>query len=256
MKDVNRIINECNLSKVRVAKYLGVSRQMLYNYLGFETIDELPNDKKNKLFKLFDITNNEQLKNITPDSKFTEKIEARLNEGLSESLRDNNFSDFKGLNKKEQELLSDVFNLLRDKLTDDSKNDDAYKSIKYLYYYLQTMEQVPELKYILAYFDKYNCFIPSNEYAFNEEKQYAFEGILYSAMMLYSNGQYSRNKVSESHKKFEMDIENKKEEKLSRTEELNTFKIMALQELGYTSITQENSKEVFEKIAEIMSRKF
>ena len=230
MKDVNRIINECNLSKVRVAKYLGVSRQMLYNYLGFDTIDELPNDKKNKLFKLFNIENETELKNIKPDSKFIEAIDARLNEGLSESLKD--------------------------KLTDDNKNDDAYKTIKYLYYYLQTMEQVPELKYVLAYFDKYNCFIPANEFAFNEDKQYAFEGILYSAMMLYSNGQYSRNKVSESHKKYEMDIESKKEEKLSRTEELNTFKVMALQELGYSSITQENSKEVFEKIAEIMSRKF
>jgi len=256
MKDVNRIINECNLSKVRVAKYLGVSRQMLYNYLGFETIDELPNDKKNKLFKLFNIENETELKNIKPDSKFIEAIDARLNEGLSESLKESNFSDLKGLNKKEQELLSDVFNLLKDKLTDDNRNDDAYKTIKYLYYYLQTMEQVPELKYVLAYFDKYNCFIPANEFAFNEDKQYAFEGILYSAMMLYSNGQYSRNKVSESHKKYEMDIESKKEEKLSRTEELNTFKVMALQELGYSSITQENSKEVFEKIAEIMSRKF
>ena len=55
MKDVNRIISECNLSKVKVARYLGVSRQMLYNYLGFDEISELPNDKKNKLFKLFGV---------------------------------------------------------------------------------------------------------------------------------------------------------------------------------------------------------
>ena len=33
MKEVARIINETNISKVSVAKYLGVSRQMLYNYL-------------------------------------------------------------------------------------------------------------------------------------------------------------------------------------------------------------------------------
>lgn len=256
MKDVNRIINECNLSKVRVAKYLGVSRQMLYNYLGFDKVDELPNDKKNKLFKLFGIENELELKKIIPNNKFIEEVDARLNEGLNDSLREGSITDLKGLNKKEQEVLSDVFNILKDKLSDDNKNDEAYKTIKYLYYYLQAMEQVPELKYVLAYFIKYNCFIPVNEYIFNEDKQYAFEGILYSAMTLYSNGQYSRNKVSESHKKYEMDIESKKEEKLSRTEELNTFRLMALQELGYTSITQENSKEVFEKIAEIMSRKF
>ena len=255
MKEVNRIINECNLSKVRVAKYLGVSRQMLYNYLGFEKIDELPNDKKNKLFKLFGVESEEEIKKISIDSKFIEKVDARLNEGLLDSLKENNIADLKGLNKKEQELLSDVFNLLKDKLTDD-EGGNGYKTIKYLYYYLQTMEQVEELKYILAYFVKYNCFIPASEFIYSDEKQYVFEGILYSAMMLYSNKQYSRNRVAESHKKFELDIESKKEEKLSRTEELNTLKQMALQELGYPTITQENSKEVFEKIADIMSRKF
>lgn len=255
MKDVNRIINECNLSKVRVAKYLGVSRQMLYNYLGFETIDELPNDKKNKLFKLFGIENESELKNIKLDNKFIEDVDSRLNDGLKDNFKDGNISDLKGLNKKDQEVLSDLFQLLKDKLIDD-KTDTTNKIIKYLYYYLQTMEQVEELKYIFAYFNKYNCFIPVDEYIFNSDKQYAFEGILYSAMTLYSNGQYSRNRVSESHKKFEIDIEGRKEDKLSRTEELNTFKLMALQELGYKTITQENSKEVFEKIAEIMSRKF
>ena len=34
------------------------------------------------------------------------------------------------------------------------------------------------------------------------------------------------------------------------------FKTQALNELGYTSINENNAKEVFEKIAEIMSRKF
>ena len=31
MNEVNRIINESGISKVNVAKFLGVSRQMLYN---------------------------------------------------------------------------------------------------------------------------------------------------------------------------------------------------------------------------------
>lgn len=256
MNDVNRIINECNLSKVRVAKYLGVSRQMLYNYLGFEKIEELPSDKKNRLFKLFDVSNETELKKINPDSKFIETINNRLNEGVIDSLKENSIVDLKGLNKKDQDLLSDIFNLLKDKLTDDNKDGSAYKTIKYLYYYLQTMEQVDELKYVLAYFTKFNGFVPPLEFIYNEDKQYTFEGILYSAMMLYTNGSASRNKVSESHKKFEMDIESKKEEKLSRTQELNTFKQLALQELGYSTINETNAKEVFEKIAEIMSRKF
>ena len=47
----------------------------------------------------------------------------------------------------------------------------------------------------------------------------------------------------------------KHEEKLSRTQELNSVKLQALKELGYTTITEDNAKEVFEKIAEIQTRK-
>ena len=50
-------------------------------------------------------------------------------------------------------------------------------------------------------------------------------------------------------------LEQKKEEKLSRTQQLNTVKIQALKELGYTEITPENASEIFEKIAEIEGRK-
>ena len=75
-------------------------------------------------------------------------------------------------------------------------------------------------------------------------------------MTLYTNGSASRSKVAESHKKWEKEIEAKKEEQLSRTQELTCFKEQALSELGYSSINENNAKEVFEKIAEIMSRKF
>ena len=54
---------------------------------------------------------------------------------------------------------------------------------------------------------------------------------------------------------FEAEVEQRHEEKLSRTQELNTVKIQALKELGYTEINPKNATEVFEKIAEIQSRK-
>ena len=44
------------------------------------------------------------------------------------------------------------------------------------------------------------------------------------------------------------------EENLSRTQQLNTVKIQALRELGYTEITRENSAEVFARMAEIEAR--
>ena len=41
---------------------------------------------------------------------------------------------------------------------------------------------------------------------------------------------------------------------MSRTQELNTAKAIALKELGYTEINEQNASEVFDKIAEIQSR--
>ena len=113
-----------------------------------------------------------------------------------------------------------------------------------------------ELKYILAYISKSMGFTNANEFLFNPDQQFIFESIMFSGMSIYHNGTASKVKLAESHKRFEADIESKKEEQLSRTQELNTFKQLALQELGYASITEANAKEVFEKIAEIMSRKF
>ena len=64
MNEVNRIINESGISKVNVAKFLGVSRQMLYNYLALSSTDELPKDKQNKLLLLLGVENESELKNI------------------------------------------------------------------------------------------------------------------------------------------------------------------------------------------------
>lgn len=256
MNEVNRIINESGLSKVNVAKYLGVSRQMLYNYLALKSVDDLPKDKSNKILNLLGIEKEEELKKIKVDSKYIESLEIKLSEGISDNFNKDSFANLHGLNKKEQDLLSDIFSLLKEKIIENNNDQEGYDTLKYLYYYLQAMEQVEELKFVLAYMAKTNCMIPSLEFIYDEDKQYSFEGILYSAMMLYSNGGASRSKVTEAHKKFEQEIESKKEEKLSRTQELNSFKSQALNELGYTSISETNAKEVFEKIAEIMSRKF
>lgn len=255
MKEACRIINEASISKVSIAKYLGVSRQMLYNYLALDSISELPKDKQNKLLILFGVENEDELKRIKVDDNYISLLEARINEGIIDIFNKESISDLKGLNKKEQTILTDIFTLLKDRLLE-NKSDEEYTTLKYLYMYLQNMEQMEELKYILAYMAKTNAQVPVLEYNYNEEKQYIFEGILFSAMTLYTNGSASRSKVAESHKKWEKEIEAKKEEQLSRTQELTCFKEQALSELGYSSINENNAKEVFEKIAEIMSRKF
>lgn len=255
MKEAGRIINEANISKVSIAKFLGVSRQMLYNYLALDSIEDLPKDKQSKLYMLFGVENESELSKIKVDDNYILLLEARVNEGILDTFNKESISDLKGLNKREQSLLTDVFTLLKDRLLDD-RGEEEFNTLRYLYMYLQNMEQMEELRYILAYMAKSNNQVPVFEYAFDEDKQYTFEGILFSAMTLYSNGGASKNRVSESHKKWEKEIEQKKEEQLSRTQELNCFKHQALSELGYSAINENNAKEVFEKIAEIMSRKF
>lgn len=255
MKEASRIINEANISKVSIAKYLGVSRQMLYNYLALDSINDLPKDKQTKLLALFGIEKASELEKIVVNDDYISELETRINEGIIDTFNKESISDLKGLNKKEQALITDIFLLLKDKLINDS-TDIEYNTFRYLYMFLQDMEQMNELKYILAYMVKTNSQVPIDEYLYDEDKQYIFEGILYSAMTLYTTGNASRGKVAESHKKWEKEIETKKEEKLSRTQELNSFRTQALSELGYNSINENNAKEVFEKIAEIMSRKF
>ncbi len=254
MKELNVVLTELGISKVRLAKYLGVSRQMLYNYLAIDNINNWPKEKAAKLLSLLNIENIEQLGSLKINGEYIIEVENRLNEGVKDTSNKDIIADLKGFNKKEQELLSDIINLLKEKLSSD-KTKDTYNTYLYLYHFLQSMETNQELKYILGYVSKSLGFTPPMEFAFNSDKQFIFESIMFSAMTLYNNGGASKTRLAASHKRFEEDIEHKNEEKLSRTQELNTAKIQALKELGYTEINEDNAKEVLEKIAEIQSRK-
>ena len=254
MKELNILLTELGISKVRLAKYLGVSRQMLYNYLALNSLNDWPKEKSVKLLSLLNITDEDTIKNITVTGEYIIEVESRLNEGVKDSSNREVLSVLKGFNKKEQELLSDIINLLKEKLADD-KTKNTYNAYSYLYHFLQSMETTPELNYIVAYMSKSLGFTDPMEFTFDKEQQFIFESIMFSAMTLYNNGGASKSKITESHKRFVQDIEHKKEEKLSRTQELNTAKVQALKELGYTEINENNAKEVLEKIAEIQSRK-
>ena len=254
MKELNVVLTELGISKVRLAKYLGVSRQMLYNYLAIDNLNDWPKEKAAKLLTLLNIENIDEIKNLKINGEYIIEVESRLKEGVKDSSNKEVIADLKGFNKKEQELLSDIINLLKEKLATD-KTKDTYNTYLYLYHFLQSMETTEELKYILCYMSKSLGFTDPMEFVFNRDKQYVFESIMFSAMTLYNNGGASKTRISETHKRFVQDIEHKNEEKLSRTQELNTAKVQALKELGYTEINEDNAKEVLEKIAEIQSRK-
>ena len=116
MKEVKRIIDEANIPKVSVAKFLGVSRQMLYNYMALDKIDDLPGDKKTKLLMLFGVEKEADLAKVKVDDDYVSLLESRISDGIIDTYNKESISDFKGLNKNEQQLLTDIFTTLKDRL--------------------------------------------------------------------------------------------------------------------------------------------
>ncbi|MBE6144297.1 MAG: hypothetical protein E7169_01845 [Firmicutes bacterium] len=256
MERLNEILHELGISKVKLAKFLGVSRQMIYNYLELDDINKWPKDKKVMLLNLLGVKSAEEVNNIKVDTDYILDVETRLNNIVQVSNKTslNSSNLFNDLGKKQKELFLDIMNLVKEHL-EDEKNDNMYYTYKYLHHFLQTIETSKELKYILAYISKAAGFVDPMEFKFNEDEQFIFESIMFSGMTLYNSGGASKTRIAESHRRFVNQIEHKLEEKLSRTLELNTIKAQALKELGYTTITDENAAEVFQKIAEIESRK-
>ena len=253
MKRLNEILSEIGISKVKLAKYLGVSRQMVYNYLDMEDVNLWPLEKKMKLFNVLQIKSSDEIENSSVDNDFIKHANSLINENNSIIVEKGNIS-FEGLSSSDQAILNDIVFLLKEDLEEDNTPTTSI-ICRYLYYFLQAIENTPEIKYMLGYVAKTTGFIDPNEFKFEEDNQFAFESILYSAMVLYNNGGASKQRLIESHKKFVLDIEAKHEERLSRTQELNSAKVQALKELGYTEINEDNATEVLEKMAEIQSRK-
>ena len=201
----NSILNDIGISKVRLAKYLGVSRQMLYNYLAFDNLNDWPKEKLAKLLALLDIKDEKDISKIKIDNNYIIEVESRLNEGVKDNKEKEILNSLKGFNKKEQELLSDLINLLKERLSDDNSKD-MYNAFIYLYHLLQSIENTKEIKYILAYMSKAMGFTDPNEFVFNPDQQFIFESIMFSGMTIYNNGTASKLKLAESHKRFVQDI--------------------------------------------------
>ena len=253
MNKLNELLHELGISKVKLAKFLGVSRQMIYNYLELDNINKWPKDKKVLLLNLLGVKSAEEINKIKITTDYIYEVDDRLNSLAKSNEGENNLA-LDGLGKKQKILLQDIIELLKEKVEDEN-DSDGYYTLLYLYHYLQSIDNSKELKYILGYVSKAAGFTKPMEFVFDEEQQFTFESILFSAFSLYNGGGASKTKLAASHERFVAQIEHKIEEKMSRTMELNTVKVQALKELGYTEINENIATEVFEKIAEIQSRK-
>lgn len=251
MNELNDLLHELGISKVKLAKFLGVSRQMIYNYLELDDVNKWPKDKKVLLFNLLGIKSSDEMKDIKITTDYIMDVEIRLN-SLNERKTSISDTDFlNGLDDKKKELLAKIIDTVREYIED----ENGLKIGEYLFHFIQSLENNEELKYMLGYTVKETGYVRANEFIFDEDKQYVFESIFFSAMALYHSGKSSKSRLIEAHRRFETQIDHKIEEKMSRTMELNNIKQQALKELGFTEINDDNISEVFAKIAEIQARK-
>ena len=252
MDELNNLLHELGISKVKLAKFLGVSRQMIYNYLELDDVNKWPKDKKVLLFNLLGIKSYDEMKKIKVDTDYIMDVEIRLNsinERKNNTVANNDL--FGGLDEAKVELLTKIIDAVKEYIDDDK----GLKIGEYLYHFIQSLNNNEEIRYLLGYVAKETGYVKANEFVFNEDKQYIFESILFTAMALYHSGKASKSRLIEAHRRFETQIDHKIEEKMSRTMELNSIKKQALKELGFTEINDNNISEVFAKIAEIQARK-
>ena len=257
VEKVNLILKKANISKVNLSKYLGVSRQMVYNYFDGDDLSKLPNEKCQLLFNLLDVTSEKEILDINITNDYLQRVGSKIFDTKKSTPKKEESIDLAGLKKDEIMLIGEISQMLKNILIENKgREGEAYTTVEYVHHFIENLSTTKELKYILGYFSKNFGYTDPNKFAFDENNQYILESIMYSAMTLYSNGGASRTKLTESHRRWEAMLNSKKEEKLTRTQELNTAKIRALRELGYDEIDKNNASEVLDKIAEIMAQKF
>ena len=177
MEKLNEILHELGISKVKLANFLGVSRQMIYNYLEFDSINKWPKDKKVLLFNLLGVKSAEEIDNIKVNTDYIYEVDDRL-KSVAKKEAVSNSNLFDGLGKKQKTLLNDILEVVKEKLEDD-KDDEEYYAMLYLYHFLQSMDTSKELKYLLGYISKATGFTKPLEFVFDEEQQFIFESILF-----------------------------------------------------------------------------
>ena len=215
VEKINLILKKANISKVNLAKYLGVSRQMVYNYLDSSDLSKLPNEKCQMLFELLNVKSTNEILSLDINKEYLQNVGSKIfDSNKEEDKKEVNSIDLTGLKKEEIELINDIILMIKNILIENKgREGEALATVNYLHHFIENLNAIKELKYILGYFSKNYGYTDPNKFAFDENNQYVFESIMYSAMTLYSNGGASRTKLTESHKKWENMLASKKEEK-------------------------------------------
>ena len=173
VKKINLILKKTNITKVNLAKYLGVSRQMVYNYLDSDDLNKMPAEKCQLLFKLLEVKNCDEINEKELTDEYLQSVSSKIFNYKNKNARKDELIELNGLKKEEQELVTDIVFLIKEILNED-KTKDSFLTLKYLYHFLQSISSTKELKYILGYVAKSNGYIKPNVFDFNEEHHFIF----------------------------------------------------------------------------------
>lgn len=247
MNDLLKIIDSLNITKVALASYLGVSRQMVYNYLSLDSIDEWPIDKRIKILDLFDVQNSQEIKDIKIDSEMYLRIQDTLQ--ATEQQQKASLSNLNITSLDSQLLVSDIIKLLE-------MNDPLLNNhLKIMLTLIESSQLNTQYAFLIEFIGKLLGKVEVNDFAYNTDEQTAYEAILYSALQLYKSQNYSKTKIKQLHEQFIEEQNQKNEAIYEETNVLNITKMMALRELGFNRIDTDNADLVLNKMAEIRSRK-
>ena len=133
VEKINKILKEANISKVNLAKYLGVSRQMVYNYLDGEDLSKLSNDKSQALFTLLNVKNEEELKNVELTKEYIQEVGNKIFNSKKSSVKKNDYVDLSGLRSEEQNIINDIIFIIKEMLNED-KTKNMMIVLNYFYH--------------------------------------------------------------------------------------------------------------------------
>lgn len=255
MKNISDLLKKLNISKVNMSKYLGVSRQMFYNYLALDKLEDWPEEKRECIQSLFGINTFDDIKYIEITPELKKEVKEQVDSAIKERKDLDINKDINDFEEESQKLLLKIFNNLKTNLEKDKKYLTTYN---YLYYFLIEMDQNDDLKYVLSYFSKLFRHTPVNEYKYDRSGQYILEAILYTALNLYNNGSASEKRLAKSHEKFESFVQGRFSKDLTQTQELAQIRIEAMEKLNIEDVNDidgEKGKELLDMIYKISADK-
>ena len=113
VEKVNLILKKANISKVNLSKYLGVSRQMVYNYFDGDDLSKLPNEKCQLLFNLLDVTSEKEILDINITNDYLQRVGSKIFDTKKSTQKKEEAIDLAGLKKDEIMLIGEISQSLR-----------------------------------------------------------------------------------------------------------------------------------------------